>query len=385
MTNPENREHSGFNQTVTVQVGAKRRSFQAYVPLPLPPQGLDISPLAYREFDDNFLALAALAAASPDRGYAASNLARASEAAASCNIENISVTPYDILKAQTVSDQPTRGTSQGTNCLRAINQLCHSALSIESISDAHHTLTIDDPEYPTANIGTYRTSQVFITSKGRILHCMAPQHRVQQLMNQLQEWMHSPEYRDASLFARIALTHHQFESIHPYDDGNGRIGRAINCAIANAATPTNFSVPFSHSVHIHANRNDYYIGLSAVRAHRNWEPYFNSMYMAMTNNLLTNHHILSAINDLRRTWHSQLPNSTSLRATADLLLSNPFINTKRASEAFNFPLSRTQELLHQLEAAQIIEPVEQPERPTSWQAPQVMSIAHIGVPTTARF
>ena len=124
MTNPENREPSGFNQTVTVQVGAERRSFQAYVPLPLPPPGLDISPLAYREFDDNFLALAALAAASPDHGYAASSLARASEAAASCNIENISVTDDLAVRSalRTAFGPASGGTSAGGGTGRLMPQ-----------------------------------------------------------------------------------------------------------------------------------------------------------------------------------------------------------------------------------------------------------------------
>ena len=247
MTSANQPKPTGFTETVTAQIGAAvRRQFQAFVPSPLPPSDLDISANAYREYDDNFASLTYLAAASPDRGYAVNRLARAREAAASCNIENIDVTPYDILKATLISTQPALPISQGINCLYAINELCREDLTVKTINASHHTLMTNDPEFPSANIGTFRKSQIFITNNGRIIHCMAPQRRLHQLMADLEEWIHSIHYRESSLFARVALTHYQFETIHPYDDGNGRIGRAINCAIAakplsataSSSTPT---------------------------------------------------------------------------------------------------------------------------------------------------
>ena len=83
MTSPIQPKPTGFTETVTAQIGAERRKFQAFVPSPLPPSDLDISANAYRECEDNFASLTYLAAASPDRGYAANRLARAREASAS--------------------------------------------------------------------------------------------------------------------------------------------------------------------------------------------------------------------------------------------------------------------------------------------------------------
>ena len=78
MPTSEQRTPTGFAEPVNAQVGTERREFQAFAPAPLPPKGIDISPSAFSEFDDNFLALADLAATSPDRGHAATSLAKAS-------------------------------------------------------------------------------------------------------------------------------------------------------------------------------------------------------------------------------------------------------------------------------------------------------------------
>lgn len=106
MTTPERRTPTGFTEPVTTHAGKERRQYDAFVPSPLPPPNIDISPSSYREFDDNVHALAELATSNPHSAYPATRLARVHEAAASCNIENISVTPYDILKAPQYSQSP---------------------------------------------------------------------------------------------------------------------------------------------------------------------------------------------------------------------------------------------------------------------------------------
>ena len=63
MPTSEQRTSTGFTEPVNAQVGTERREFQAFAPAPLPPKGIDISPPAFSEFDDNSFALADLARA----------------------------------------------------------------------------------------------------------------------------------------------------------------------------------------------------------------------------------------------------------------------------------------------------------------------------------
>jgi Fic family protein len=64
---------------------------------------------------------------------------------------------------------------------------------------------------------------------GRVVY-MPPQHpaRIHELMDDLERFLNEPERFPADPLIKMALAHHQFESIHPFYDGNGRTGRIVN-------------------------------------------------------------------------------------------------------------------------------------------------------------
>lgn len=66
-------------------------------------------------------------------------------------------------------------------------------------------------------------------SLGRVVY-MPPQHadEIERYMTNLEAFINSPELCDLDPLIKMAIMHHQFESIHPFYDGNGRTGRIIN-------------------------------------------------------------------------------------------------------------------------------------------------------------
>jgi Fic family protein len=89
-----------------------------------------------------------------------------------------------------------------------------------------------------------------------------PAPRVPQEMEQFIEWMNTPSSLDPVL--RAAIAHFWFVTVHPYDDGNGRIARAIaDLALARAdGMPTRF---YSMSAQIVAEREEYYRRLAMAQ------------------------------------------------------------------------------------------------------------------------
>lgn len=96
------------------------------------------------------------------------------------------------------------------------------------------------------------------------------------LMSNLELFMNNDELCDWDPLTKMAVIHHQFESIHPFYDGNGRTGRIIN--ILYLVKQGLLTVPVLYlSRYINQNKADYYRRLQAVRAEDAWQEWV--MYM----------------------------------------------------------------------------------------------------------
>ena len=99
---------------------------------------------------------------------------------------------------------------------------------------------------------------------GEIVHEGAPQSRVHYLLNELVEWYH----KNKNIFPGLllaAVVHNQFENIHPFRDGNGRIGRILlnNILLKNKLPPINIDLK---------NRAEYYASLQAYQKNHDIKP-----------------------------------------------------------------------------------------------------------------
>lgn len=99
-----------------------------------------------------------------------------------------------------------------------------------------------------------------------------PQHpdEIIKLMQNLEEFINNDEMSDLDPLVKMAIIHHQFESIHPFYDGNGRTGRIIN--ILYLVKQELLKIPILYlSRYINENKADYYRLLQEVRDKDNWE------------------------------------------------------------------------------------------------------------------
>ena len=91
-----------------------------------------------------------------------------------------------------------------------------------------HRLLLDNARGEDKQPGEFRTRQVHIGNSRRIEEARfvpAPPLLVPELMDRLIDYIHAPS--DLPPLARSAMIHYQFEAIHPFADGNGRIGRVL--------------------------------------------------------------------------------------------------------------------------------------------------------------
>ncbi|MBF0495821.1 MAG: Fic family protein [Deltaproteobacteria bacterium] len=128
------------------------------------------------------------------------------------------------------------------------------------------------------------------------------------LMGDLERFINDEQLFDADPLVKMALIHHQFESIHPFYDGNGRTGRIVN--VLYLVKEGLLDIPVLYlSRHIVRTKTDYYRLLQAVRDRDAWEDWVMYMLTAVEytagETITTIHAIKAALMDAKHSIRSQ--------------------------------------------------------------------------------
>ena len=114
-------------------------------------------------------------------------------------------------------------------------------------------------------------------STGEIIYT-PPQHpdEIIALMSNLELFINDDDLCDWDPLVKMAIIHHQFESIHPFYDGNGRTGRIIN--ILYLVKQGLLDAPVLYlSRYINQNKSEYYRLLQEVRSNNSWQDWLSFM------------------------------------------------------------------------------------------------------------
>ncbi len=192
------------------------------------------------------------------------------ESLASSKIEGISATLEELARAAA----GTRTSQRALSMIRAGDALRHliresgesGILTLEGVLEAHHILMREDEHLgDRACAGQLRTVQNWIGgsdySPRSALYVPPPPDLVPALMDDLFEFM---AREDLPPLVQAAAAHAQFESIHPFTDGNGRIGRALISALLQKRGVTlNAVLPLASG--LNAVRDCYFASLTSSR------------------------------------------------------------------------------------------------------------------------
>ncbi|MEO4048760.1 Fic family protein [Pseudomonas sp. CAU 1711] len=105
--------------------------------------------------------------------------------------------------------------------------------------------------------GQYRSGGVGVMNGAQVVHMAPPASRVPLLMGNLLSWLGST---DAHPLIASSVFHYEFEFIHPFEDGNGRMGRLWQTLILSRWNPQLAHIPVESLVHIH--QAEYYQALN---------------------------------------------------------------------------------------------------------------------------
>lgn len=153
----------------------------------------------------------------------------------------------------------TYGVNESIDFIRKTNE----HLSLELIKEIHKIVFKNSKDFA----GNFRKEGEEVAVRdgfGNIVHYGAPQSRVVSLLNELTNWYNKNKNKYPALILAVVV-HNQFENIHPFRDGNGRVGRLLlnNILIKNKLSPINIDFK---------NRKDYYLALQEYENNHNIRP-----------------------------------------------------------------------------------------------------------------
>src|SRR5262245_9639116 len=263
-----------------VRVGQGDETFEAFVPSPLPPKPAP----ALTAKDHDLLERAnralgrldGLTAMLPDTGLFIYAYLR-KEALMSSQIEGTQSSFADLLlyESDQVPGVPLEDVREVSDYVAAVDHglkrlRADFPLSLCLLREIHGVL-LRSGRGSHKTPGEFRRSQVWIggSRPGKARFVPPPVDRVMECMGALEKFLHGDPVETPTL-VKAGLAHVQFETIHPFLDGNGRLGRLLItmllCAERALAEPILYL-----SLHFKFHRQEYYELLQRVRTHGDWE------------------------------------------------------------------------------------------------------------------
>jgi Fic family protein len=301
------------------------------------------------------------------------------EAVLSSRIEGTQSSLSDLLLFEATQVEKRGDVREVQNYVRAmeygLKRLNELPLSLRFIRELHGIL-MEGVRGQHATPGEFRQSQNWIGSPGAVLddatYVPPPVPEMQECLNQLEKFLHAETKLPPLVEA--ALVHYQFEAIHPFLDGNGRIGRLL---VALLLCQRNvLSKPLLYlSAFFEQHRDTYYDLLLNVSSAGEWRDYLEFFLKAVTEQ---SRDAVSRSRRLQEIQHSyvQLAREKRLAPTAaqlvGLVLMKPVISAKTVQESLKVTPQGARKAINGLVDVGILTEVTGRKRDKAYAAKEVL-------------
>jgi Fic family protein len=340
------------------------QSYRAFIPKGLPP----VPPIAYDEAMLELLSRADRALGRLDGST--ENLPNPDlfvfmyvrkEAVLSSQIEGTQASLIDVLEFEAKAADPgsPQDVEEVVNYVAALHhglqRVKELPLSLRLIREIHERL-MEGVRGSERNPGEFRRSQNWIGPPGSTLATARfvppPPHEMIEALGNLERFLHDPAPMPA--LAKVGLAHAQFETIHPFLDGNGRVGRLLITFLLCEREILQRPLLYL-SYYFKQNRADYYERLQAVRDRGDWEGwlrfFLEGVYQVAQEAARTARQIVRMREDHRLLLTQRLGQRTNSGLTLlEYLYSRPIITTDGAVEATGLVFNNANTLIRQFES-----------------------------------
>ncbi|MBM7784638.1 Fic family protein [Tenggerimyces flavus] len=294
-----------------------------------------------------------------------------SESTASSRIEHLTSSARSIALAELGSDLRANAAEivGNVHAMQAALDLAHR-LDEGAILAMHRALlAAHDPQ----EAGRWRTQQVWIGGYGYGPHEAAfvpPHHQhVPVAMADLVRFVHRD---DLPVLVQAAIAHAQFETIHPFTDGNGRTGRALVHAILYGKRLTR-AVTVPVSAGLLTDTDAYFDALTAYRS-GDPEVIVRQVAEASFRAISNGRQLVQELREIRTSWNERIHarRDAVVWQLADVLLRQPVIDAALVQRELGATSANAHRAIRQLEAAGVITEFTDKKRNRLWQVPWVL-------------
>jgi Fic family protein len=336
--------------------------YRTFVPCPLPPQ-FSLTAEVYRQVEEAIYLLGQVEASRtllPNADLLIySSLQR--EALASSTIEGTIASPDELVLFQVSRSSEREAVREVANYGDAlawgVQEISTRPITTNLILGLHGKLM--DRVRGSHTAGRFRDRQNHIGTRSRqgieeaIFIPPAPQD-VRELIAELEIYINSQN--EEFKLVQCAIAHYQFETIHPFGDGNGRVGRLL--IVLQMIQLGLLSAPLIYpSVYFERTRDDYYRLLQDVRESGAWNDWIGYFVQGVKEQCKETIDFTQTILKLKTRLHREIQNVRrrhSLNTVLDVFFASPILTPKNISESGNLSLGAVRSALSDLEELEIV-------------------------------
>lgn len=258
------------------------------------------------------------------------------------------------------------------------------SISVSMLSELQGVLMRGTPLHSSS--GRIRDNQVVIGRRADSDHLGFPAHAARFIppppgvpleasLRDLTDWIQRPHTGSIDPVVAAAMSHYQFETLHPYRDGNGRLGRfliVVHLQLGGVLSEPTLTV----SPWFEARRADYYDRLFDVSARGDWDGFVEFFARGLRAAAEQTHRQMVALvrvqAELKDTVRTSALRADSAHALVDLAVANPSFTVRKVSNDLGLSYTRANKLVRQLVSLGVLSQVSEDAYDRRFFAPRVL-------------
>jgi Fic family protein len=300
------------------------------------------------------------------------------EAVLSSRIEGTQTTMSDVYAADLDQEELVHaGDVREVQNYRAAHSLgleSELPLSLRLIRDLHRRL-MDGVRGHDRHPGKFRTYQNFIGAPqgAEATYVPPPAPQMRELLDDLERFLHEDALRP---LVQAAIVHYQFEAIHPFGDGNGRVGRLLIPLFLKDRGLLPQPLLYL-SAYFERSRSDYYDQLLRVSTHGDWNGWILYFLTGVSIQAQEAADLADRLLELHNRYRERLQAkhvTANVLALIDALFDNPLIYTRRAEALLGVSAPTARSTIRTLEAEGILREVTKRSWRKIYQADEIYEL-----------